>query len=910
MPPAVATRKGATAETRVPFSPMSRPTVHLIPHTHWDREWYLPLGGFRARLVPAVDGLLAQLEADPRIISFLLDGQTVLLEDYLALRPEQRGRVTALVEAGRLQLGPWYVLADEQIPAGESLIRNLLLGRRMSRGSSVPLYSPDAFGHPSCWPQLGLEFGIQYGALWRGVSAEVMGQRDLAWWEAPDGRQILIYHLPPDGYETGSNLLVPEDRLPDAWRRVAASILPRAATRHVALLVGADHHAPSPELGQLASRLAAIAPDCDFRFSRLDLFMEAAQAEAANLPVLTGEQRWSYGYTWTLQGVHGTRTPLKRRNSAIELLLTRVAEPLAALAAGTRGTGAILNQAWREVVQCHFHDTIGGCASDLVARAMAVRFDDAEAATREVVRTALERIAGHDPDLARERGPDGSRLVLWNPVPRSRGGVVLAEVSFFRRDVLVGPPGARTPRKGTGARPFLLSALREDGAVTTIAPQILEIERGLERADAPRHYPDQDEVDRVRIAFPLPDALPGLGGGMFELINGDSLPQEEFALAEGRLVWNGRVGLGVDSDGSAVLRVPGQAKPLAGLLALESEADIGDTYSFAPLPRETIRRARAVGRPRVTASGPLVAGLEWKVGMRCGQGESRGAGRLAASISVEAIGDSPVLHCRIELDNQARDHRVRLRLPTGLLRAPVLAGTQFGVVARPPVGGVGKKYPAETPVRTAPAHRFVAVAKGGRGLAVFAPGFFEYEWTARGDLLITLLRSVGELSKANLHTRPGDAGWPTPTPEAQCIGKETIEVGLAWITSTDLDAPERLQQLWEDRFLPPVFRWIRDYVAAAPPFADSMGLALEGEGLALSALKQADDGKGIVVRCTNFRAKEVTGRLRSARPLARASLIRADETLLGDHQLEDRGHTVVFTVGGSGLLSLRLDWAD
>ena len=192
-------RKGEAPRTRVPFSPMSRPIVHLIPHTHWDREWYLPLGGFRARLVVALDDLLARLEAESRIRSFLLDGQTVLIEDYLSVRPERVEAVVRLVRDGRLQLGPWHVLADEQIPAGESLIRNLLLGGSVARrlGGSAPiLYSPDAFGHPASLPAIGVEFGIRHAVVWRGLGTEETGGRDLFFWESPSGARVLTYHLP------------------------------------------------------------------------------------------------------------------------------------------------------------------------------------------------------------------------------------------------------------------------------------------------------------------------------------------------------------------------------------------------------------------------------------------------------------------------------------------------------------------------------------------------------------------------------------------------------------------------------------------------------------------------------------------------------------------------------------------
>ena len=186
---------------------MSGLTVHLIPHTHWDREWYLPRAAFVARLVPALDDLLDRLDASPEFRSFFLDGQTVLLEDYLRVRPEQRARVAALVRAGRLQVGPWYVLADELVPSGESLVRNLLLGRADAESlgvRSAVMYSPDAFGHPAVWPALAAEFGISHGVLWRGLGGEPGQEGDLFRWYAPDGRSILLYHLPPDGYEAGS----------------------------------------------------------------------------------------------------------------------------------------------------------------------------------------------------------------------------------------------------------------------------------------------------------------------------------------------------------------------------------------------------------------------------------------------------------------------------------------------------------------------------------------------------------------------------------------------------------------------------------------------------------------------------------------------------------------------------------
>src|SRR5438309_9628375 len=139
---------------------MSGLIFHLIPHTHWDREWYLPRAAFQARLVPALDDLLERLQADPGYRSFLLDGQTVLVADYLTARPERETELKTLVKTGRLQLGPWYVLTDELIPSGEALVRNLQLGAADAErfgGRLDVLYSPDAFGHPAVWPTLARE---------------------------------------------------------------------------------------------------------------------------------------------------------------------------------------------------------------------------------------------------------------------------------------------------------------------------------------------------------------------------------------------------------------------------------------------------------------------------------------------------------------------------------------------------------------------------------------------------------------------------------------------------------------------------------------------------------------------------------------------------------------------------------
>jgi alpha-mannosidase len=474
-------------------------TYHLIPHTHWDREWYLTRAAFVSRLVPALDDLITRVEGEPGFRSFVLDGQTVLLEDYLSVRPEMAERARALVRDGRLQVGPWYVLADELIPSGESLLRNLMAGSADAErfgGRLGVLYSPDAFGHPAIGPALAAEFGIRYAVLWRGLGGIPGQEGDLFRWRAPDGREVVLHHLSPDGYEAGAALPADDDRLHAAWQRLKAQLVPRARTAHVAVFVGADHHAAHPAIGRLRDLLAALEPDAEVRVSRLEEYFDAAAGGSASLPRLEGELRWSYGYTWTLQGVHATRAPLKRLHAEAELSLERMAEPLAALALHHRQHDArpLLNHAWRTLIRSQFHDSIAGCTSDAVAERVAARLGDALAISGEIARRGFDVVTRNDPDAARER-PEGTapRLVFYNPVPRPRSAVVVADLTWFRRDVLVGPPGNRRSRRADAPSDRDVAK-----ALDGIPHQILSRWHAGERLDSARHYPDLAVVDVVR----------------------------------------------------------------------------------------------------------------------------------------------------------------------------------------------------------------------------------------------------------------------------------------------------------------------------------------------------------------------------------------------------------------------------
>jgi len=865
---------------------------HLIPHTHWDREWYLPRAAFHARLVAMFDVLLERLQADGGFRSFLLDGQTILVEDYLRARPERDSEIKALVKTGRLQVGPWYVLADELIPSGESLIRNLLLGAADAErlgGRLDVLYSPDAFGHPAVVPSLAREFGIKYGVLWRGLGGDPGQDRDFYRWSGSNAHDLLLWHLPPQGYEIGAALPGGGARLPDIWTEVRAALVQRAAGKHIPVFIGADHHAPHPALARLRDVLAELEPASAFRVSRLDEFFQAAESTPAQ--PIAGELRWSYGYTWTLQGVHGTRAPFKRRHGVAELCLERIAEPLVALAryAGGIDTRALLETGWRALIHTQFHDTIAGTTADGVATQADSRLTDVTAYAGELTRVSLHRLVGHDPDAARERaGTAEPGLVLWNSAARPRVGVTIADVTFFRRDVLVGPPTAgRAPREGPGYR--LFSLFGADGRsipVQVLAQRVME-----ERIDASRHYPDQDEVDQVRIAFRAP-TVPGLGLATLTVGAPAPVSKGEDVRAHGRSLQNRFVEVTLESNGALTLVDRRREERYVDLLRLEDEGDAGDAYTYCPPTRDRVKLSAGPIAVRRLAGGPLVAALEARFEITRG---------IDARLIVQLHADSPMVRTILEIDNRNQRHRLRARVPTALAGASALAGGAFGTVERPPVTADPAAYPRETPVRTAPAQRFVAMARGSRGLAVFAPAFFEYEWTAKGDLLITLLRAIGDLSRGDLPTRPGHAAWPTAIPGAQCLGTTRIELALATISVAEVEGGHVLPHLWEEAFLPLTALWLRDAAGLTPAPVD---IALEGAGLVFSALKPAQIGSPMVLRCYNATGRKTAGAWRFGDGIKTAHRVRADEREAVALVLEQRGRIVRFVAEPHEIVSI------
>ncbi|HEV2309084.1 MAG TPA: alpha-mannosidase, partial [Acidimicrobiia bacterium] len=304
-------------------------TVAIVPHTHWDREWYQPFQVFRIRLVALLDQLLPLLESDLSYARFLLDGQTAVLDDYLAVRPEAASRLARLATSGRLQVGPWMILMDEFMVSGETLVRDLQLGmaRATELGGAMQVgYLPDMFGHVAQMPQLLAHAGLRHAVVWRGVPQAVT--QTAFWWEAPDGSRVRAEYL-YGSYSNGRDL--PDDAKALITRahgyelELGPARLPGGG---MLLMNGTDHQLPQPWLGRVVAEANDLQDDYSFVVTSLPEYL--ADQPTDGLMTWAGELR-SGARANVLMGVASNRVDVHRLCAAAERALERRAEPLSAL---------------------------------------------------------------------------------------------------------------------------------------------------------------------------------------------------------------------------------------------------------------------------------------------------------------------------------------------------------------------------------------------------------------------------------------------------------------------------------------------------------------------------------------------------------------------------------------------------
>ncbi len=852
--------------------------VFLVSHFHWDREWYRTMQAFRARLVDAMDMVLDLAASDPGY-RFLLDGQTIVLEDYLEVRPDREAELREHIAAGRLGIGPWYVQPDSLLPSGESHVRNLLAGRRVGARfgplSSVA-YVPDSFGHPAELPEIFRGFGLDGFVYWRGNDSEVASLGPRWCWRARSGAAVRALHLTEGYFSAGrpeSDIATAVDRLEAVVRKLAD-----AGETPIVLMNGFDHTRPDLHTKALAEALAKRI-GCAVERALLDDVVAAAPA-VGELPVHEGDLVGARQAN-LLAGTWSARMPLKIRNREIEALLQSWTEPWAALAAplGCADERPALRLAWRSLVQNQAHDSICGCSIDATHERMAARYDDAEELAEETTQRVLERLAGRPADRSVPETP-GQRVTVFNPSPHVRTDRV--------RLPLDGEPSLTISLGEPRLHPLTVAALGEQGYEVNGAPARVVASDDPRRV---RWIPNQRAVDLEIVAADLPP----FGCRTYTVTPAPSAPD---AVDDGRVIATDDLRVEVEDDGTVTLRQNG--RELLGLFDLEDIGDRGDSYDCDPVGaplRPRLRELQTTRRRHPSGIQSLLVRrvVEVPAGIHVDR-ERRAEATVALDLVVElSIAPGvPRLDARVHLTNRARDHRLRLLFPSGDSARQYSHAAAFGVRRR----RVDRRAD-EGWVHPAPPTFCHQGWVEANALTVVAPGLPEAELTADGAIAITLVRSVGWLARYDLRTRALPAGPAMETPGAQVLGELETRVALFCGGSES----DRIRTA-EAAIAP-----LRGVIAGQSPLLrdDHPLLSIDGDGVILSALKPAEDGSAMVLRLLNTNAAAQRATIRAGFPITAVEALRLDETPCEAPFAWDAGTSTVQTeLAAYGVQTIRL----
>lgn len=849
-------------------------TCHVISHTHWDREWYLTFERFRLRLVDLIDRLLDLMEADPGFRYFNLDGQGIILEDYLKIRPENEERLRALISQGRITIGPWYVLNDEFLVSGESTVRSLLLGHKVV-GRFGPVmkvgYLPDQFGNISQMPQILRGFGIDNCIFGRGL--QLSGDRKMEFvWQSPDGSEVLT-SLMALWYNNAQHIPTASDGAAAMVDGLVKAMGPRSASSHLLFMNGVDHLEAQYDLSEALNSLKD-SPHTVIH-SRLPDYVDALRGDpgASKLETVRGELREDRGGS-ILAGVLSSRIYLKQANERCMRLLEKYAEPasLWAMCAKMKYPQGELEYAWKLLMENHPHDSICGCSTDEVHSEMTARFARVEQLAQELRDRALAHIANRVK-------VEGLALVVFNTLSWDRTDVVRATI-----DVPLGDPDRTDPSQDKARDWPALEILSPAGE--TVPFTLLSSQKVARPEIHPEKLPMVQWVRRFEVEFIAQD-VPAMGFSAYRLQRAAKHPTPSRGVSDqcrGCLsLSSGTLEISLDADDFCVAWESGEdeASYLEHISSLEDSGDVGDEYNYRKPDRDIrITGEGALRQTRVNYISEVSGELELRY--RLDLPESATPGQQARSeraavcpVSVKArlYEGVPRIEFETLIQNNAKDHRLRALFCSDAEGAThSVAGSAFDVVERP-------LHIPEDWDRAATFHPmdgWVDVSNGEKGLAVFVDGLREYELhdDPGRTLAITLLRSVGILSGT------GDIPHVQRVPDAQCLGEHSARYavyphtgdwkqGKVWKEALNYQAPMVAVQVGD-----------LDRARSIEPVEKKMPLQMSfvritPDTLCPSALKKTESGSAVVVRFWNVLEERVDGEVtvRCGKKAWRANLL-------------------------------------
>jgi mannosylglycerate hydrolase len=876
-------------------------TVFVIPHTHWDREWYATFQQFRIRLVHVMDALLDLLERDSSFTHFNLDAQTVVLQDYLEIRPEKRTTLERFVRERRLGVGPWYVLPDEFLVSGESLVRNLLLGHRLAGEFGYVQkvgYIPDTFGHISQLPQILQGFGIPFAMHFRGLDEGDL--KSELWWQSPDGTRVLLRHLPTDlGYANASALADETQAAASDLQAIARYEAKRAASSVLLALNGVDHLPAREDIPVIIAAANGHAKSkYVFRQASLEEYFDALVIALGDRPLqtVTGElrevNRTPGRDNRLLPHILSARIYNKIQNERTQTLLEHWAEPWSALLwlQGEEYPNAFLWKSWEWLLQNHPHDSIGGCSIDAVHSQMETRFAWASEIAEEITHERFELLARRI-DLSGLQ-EDEAALIVFNALPWPLNEAISVDIDLWDQFLdqiamqrwtpltleseITSETSApeiyrrRIRHQWWDDRPILPSPkfrglrIRPLDGVEPLSVEIESITRSHILRPLVSGLASERSATRVRASFVA--SLPPFGYQVYA-VTPTVDPNKPITIAHpSNVMENEYLYVEITANGTFMVQDKVSGEVYSDLGYFEDGGDCGDGYNYSPPMEDRVENTLglhtqishlndgpAIQRYRIDYNWSLPESLD-------SSGRRRSEARTLCQLNLIASlrQASPTLDLQVTFDNRARDHRLRMIFPSDVDTNVSHASAQFDVVRHPVhVTPVPEEAWVEDAPRTFPQQDWIDLSDEERGLCLINRGLPEYEVLAseRREVAITLLRAVGHLGAGtDLLSAAVGAGPHIATPEAQLQRRLTFSLAVLPHSGTWQSAEVWRQAMKHNN--PPqaiTTGMVKNQISLGhgAQAASESFLSVEGRNVILSAVKRAEQSESLILRLYN-----------------------------------------------------------
>jgi len=859
--------------------------IIIVPETHWDREWYLPFQEYRAKLVLLMDKLLDILRSDPDYKNFTLDGQTIPIEDYLEVRPEFEDEIKKYVKERRLSIGPMYILPDEFLVSGESLIRNLIIGHQIAKRFGRVMkagYIPDPFGHIAQLPQILQGFEIPSILFWRGFGNEFEENNlniEFIWNSPGNSNSILgIFLKQSYGSVADLNLSKKSGKYKLALhkiKRVISEFEKFTATPFVLLNSGSDHHEARSEIPEIVRQWNEMYPEKLLEQNDFEYYVDKVLGDNPQLKSFKGELRGGK-YAHLLSGVFSARMWIKQRNTAIEYLYEKYTEPLSTIIWSLdkykkfNYPQAYMLTGLKWLIKNHPHDSICGCSIDQVHREMETRFDWAEQIGNEVFKNSILYLY----DLITvEQDEKKIPIVVFNPLP------------WKRKDITNFSIISNTKKVGF-KNPDAFKILDSEG--NEIAYQYVQI------SEEPRYR----LIGSISYYCSFLAEVPACGYRCYYIVPGEK-PEES-------IVKSKELKLGINCLENQFFKINISFKGKIDVLDKESKilyekicyfedvGDWGDEYDFSgPYENQTDLKFTSEDL-NVLEITPFLDGITQKtlkiranINLPASLTEDR-YNRDEYLISnlidiyITVYKDIKRIDFKIELENNSKDHRIRVLFPSKIKTKKIDSDGHFYVISRNVEMPNSERW-AQQPVPTNHQKDFVSVSDASRTFSVINKGLPEYEAVVNKDgtisLAITLLRCNEWLSRHDFTSRRSNAGPDLNTPEAQCLGKHTFELSLViegnkpnWLDSNIHIKGKEFNNPFEvvvpsivrtsirasnkvvlapfgliSYFKPATRQPLKPYLPTKLSF-----LEIDNKKIMLSALKKSEEGSFLIVRVYNI----------------------------------------------------------